>query len=240
MKRILDKPYMEGICPCCGSQIEYDRRNHMDNGGTIAWECPNCEASGEEGFDEVFDGMHYSVCDADGNECVYEAPADKKIWMNQALYKTVVFPVPKLAGLTEVELLFRGQTRRKGEKVWMDGSPVDSNWVQGGVALGKGAFSIIYTYDPVDKYPVYTDTVCQYTGMDDMKKRNIFTNDILRVHVNAAGAEYSFTVLVKLVAGAFVCVLQENEGYVLFQNWNYDHVQLEVIGNVFDDPEEYK
>ena len=35
MKRILDKPYMEGICPCCGSQIEYGQRNHMDNGGTI-------------------------------------------------------------------------------------------------------------------------------------------------------------------------------------------------------------
>ncbi len=240
MKRILDKPYMEGICPCCGSQIEYGQRNHMDNGGTIAWECPNCEASGEEGFDEVFDGMHYNVCDADGNECVYEAPADEKIWMNQSLYKAVVFPVPKLAGLTEADLLFRGQTRRKGEKVWMDGSPVDSNWVQGGVALGKGSFSIIYTYDPIDKYPVYTDTVCQYTGVDDMKKRNIFTNDILRVHVNAAGAEYSFTVLVKLVAGAFVCVLPEGEGYVLFQNWNYDHVQLEVIGNVFDDTEEYK
>lgn len=240
MKRILDKPYMEGICPCCGSQIEYGQRNHMDNGGTIAWECPNCEASGEEGYDEVFDGMHYNVRDADGNECVYEAPADEKIWMNQALYKAVVFPVPKLAGLTEAELLFRGQTRRRGEKKWMDGSPVDSNWVQGGVALGKGSFSIIYTYDPIDKYPVYTDTVCQYTGMDDMKKRNIFTNDILRVHVNAAGAEYSFTVLVKLVAGAFVCVLPEGEDYVLFQNWNYDHVQLEVIGNVFDDPEEYK
>ena len=64
MKRFLDKPYMEGICPCCGSQIEYGQRNHMDNGGTIAWECPNCEASGEEGFDEVFDGMHYNVSDA--------------------------------------------------------------------------------------------------------------------------------------------------------------------------------
>ena len=50
MKRILDKPYMEGICPCCGSQIEYGQRNHMDNGGTINWECPNCEASGEEGY----------------------------------------------------------------------------------------------------------------------------------------------------------------------------------------------
>ena len=50
MKRILDKPYEAGTCPCCGSPIEYGQVNHMDNGGTINWECPNCEASGEEGY----------------------------------------------------------------------------------------------------------------------------------------------------------------------------------------------
>lgn len=241
MKRVLDKPYEAGICPCCGSQIEYGQTNHMDNGGTIDWECPNCEASGEEGYDEVFDGMHYNVRDAEGNDCVYEPAITEKAWNLPCLYRISDSAVwEPVSDSSAPVLLFRGQTRRKGEKVWMDGIPVASNWVQGGAALGNGAFSIIYTYDPVDKYPVYTDTVCQYTGMDDMKNRNIFTNDILRVHVSAAGAEYSFTVLVKLVAGAFVCVLPEGEGYVLFQNWNYDHVQLEVIGNVFDDPEEYK
>ena len=240
MKRILDKPYMEGICPCCGSQIEYGHRNHMDNGGTIAWECPNCEASGEEGFDEVFDGMHYNVCDADGNECVYEAPADEKIWMNQSLYKAVVFPVPKLAGLTEAELLFRGQTRRKGEKVWMDGSPVDSNWVQGGVALGKGSFSIIYTYDPIDKYPVYTDTVCQYTGVDDMNGKRIFTKDILRVYVNLGCEEKLFNVLVSVTCGSFVCILPRVDGIIPLAGWNKEVVKLEVIGNLLDDPQLYE
>ena len=29
------------------------------------------------------------------------------------------------------EILFRGQTRKKGEKVRLDGTPVDSNWVYG-------------------------------------------------------------------------------------------------------------
>ena len=38
MKRILDKPYEAGTCPCCGSKIEYGQINHMDNGGTINWE----------------------------------------------------------------------------------------------------------------------------------------------------------------------------------------------------------
>lgn len=28
---------------------------------------------------------------------------------------------------------FRGMTRRKGEKVRLDGTPIDGNWVYGGV-----------------------------------------------------------------------------------------------------------
>lgn len=115
----------------------------------------------------------------------------------------------------------------------MDGSPVDSNWVYGGVALGTGAFSIIYTYSPVDKYPVYTDTVCQYTGINDMNGTKIFTGDILRVLYG----DIWFTVQVRLVNGAFICQFPDNEGYVHFDSWNPDNVKLEVIGNRFDDPE---
>lgn len=237
MKRILDKPYKEGICPCCGSQIEYGQRNHMDNGGTIAWECPNCEASGEEGFDEVFDGMHYNVCDADGNECVYETFCPSKIWLNPVLYKAMSLPMQVSGNIDDTELLFRAQTRRKGEKVWMDGSPVASNWVQGGVALGKGFFSIVYTYDPVDKYPVYTDTVCQYIGVDDMNGRHIFTKDIVRIYVNIGEEEQSFHVLIAFKEGSFVCVLPDGDGVVPVSCWNESVVKLEVIGNKLDDPE---
>ena len=235
MKRILDKPYMEGICPCCGSQIEYGQRNHMDNGGTINWECPNCEASGEEGYDEVFDGMHYNVQDVEGNECVYEPDHTEKPWLNPSLYKPIsaILPAGHLSEAQQ-DMYFRAQTPRKGEKVWMDGSPVDSNWVYGGVALGVGTFSIIYTYSPVDKYPVYTDTVCQYTGINDMNGIKIFTGDILRVHYE----DINFTVLVQLINGAFICTLPDNEGYVHFDSWNTAMVKLEVVGNRFDNPEE--
>lgn len=30
-------------------------------------------------------------------------------------------------------ILFRGQTRKKGERVRLDGTPVPSNWVYGGI-----------------------------------------------------------------------------------------------------------
>ena len=70
------------------------------------------------------------------------------------------------------ELIFRGQTRRSGEKIWMNGEKVPGNWVYGGICYGKGDFSVIYGYQDgeqssVNKFVVYTDTVGRYTGLTD-------------------------------------------------------------------------
>ena len=48
------------------------------------------------------------------------------------------------------EILFRGQTRKNGEKVRMNGEKVPGNWVYGGVCQGVGDYSIIYGSDDVN------------------------------------------------------------------------------------------
>lgn len=60
---------VEGVCPVCGASVEYTGEDIKTCGGGMhPWKCPACGATGEEGYDEVFDGQHYNVKDKDGNE----------------------------------------------------------------------------------------------------------------------------------------------------------------------------
>ena len=70
------------------------------------------------------------------------------------------------------ELIFRGQTRRPGEKIRFNGEKIPGNWVYGGICHGKGDFSVMYGYvnreqSSINKFVVYTDTVGQSTGLTD-------------------------------------------------------------------------
>ena len=56
----------EGVCPVCGGKIEYDGTHTIDDdGGMFDWNCPDCGASGREGYNRVFD-RHYYVTYSDG------------------------------------------------------------------------------------------------------------------------------------------------------------------------------
>ena len=124
------------------------------------------------------------------------------------------------------EILFRGQTRRKGEKVRMDGSPVESNWVYGGVLCGSGDHSIIYQTEPdIEKKVVYTDTLGQYTGLTDKNGVKIFEGDI----VEYEGKRYSINYLPHY---ARFSAVKPNTVFCVFA-----YQRGEVIGNIYDNPE---
>ena len=131
------------------------------------------------------------------------------------------------------EILFRGQTRRKGEKVRMDGTPVESNWVYGGVLQGTGDFSVIYQTKPsIEKKPVYTNTLGQYTGLIDKNGTKIFEGDIVRYN------DTIHKVIFCTINGcAFFGITMPDRGEI----WNFDGItcanKMEVIGNIYDNPE---
>ena len=133
------------------------------------------------------------------------------------------------------EILFRGQTRKYGEIVKMNGEKIKSNWVYGGIFPQNegGDFAIIYQQKPtVEKYPVYADTVGQYTGMLDKNGIKIFEGDIVDFSDRSDGDGYG------------VVRYDENETEFEFESDNicrslgsYYPKNIEVIGNIYDNPE---
>ena len=139
------------------------------------------------------------------------------------------------------EILFRGQTRRKGERIInMAGDKCDSNWVYGGIfpqnEEEKG-FAVIYQQEPeIKKYSVYADTVCQYTEVDDKNGKNIFHKDIVSAPFTGyVGKKHTRIGVVEYVKGAFCVNWNDSEEYG--KNFLGYVNDIEVIGNVFDNPE---
>ena len=136
------------------------------------------------------------------------------------------------------EILFRGQTRRKGEKVRMDGSPVESNWVYGGVLCGSGDHSIIYQTEPdIAKKVVYTDTLGQYTGLTDKNGTKIFEGDIVRHYCKlpVPGGEIGTdrgTIKWDSEECFFFRTSLDGKDKTISAKCEY-----EIIGNIYDNPE---
>lgn len=138
------------------------------------------------------------------------------------------------------EILFRGQTRKKGQKVWVDGTPVDGEWVYGGVLQGVGDFSVIYggknqnDYgEDLQKWCVYTDTLGQFTGLTDKKGKRIFEGDICRVSRPCVLAYGKIT----FQNGCFWFVDDGPGGMLRLCDVKTNGFEIEVIGNIHDNPE---
>lgn len=85
-----------------------------------------------------------------------------------------------------------------------------------------------------DDYAVLDKTVCQYTGLTDMNDTKIFEGDILQVnyHGDEIGRVYIYYKYAMHLCDAICGDIDYDTLGML--NANY---QLEVIGNVYDNPE---
>ena len=146
------------------------------------------------------------------------------------------------------EILFRGQTRRYGEKVRMgDGFKLPSRWVYGGVLQGVSDHSIIYggenagdPGDGLDKWVVYTDTLGQFTGRIDKNGKKVFEHDILQTFpVWADGTKEKAGIgVVQWWENDQCYVFTTKEGYHIDDFGNLGRPEYyEVIGNIHDNPE---
>lgn len=131
------------------------------------------------------------------------------------------------------ELLFRGQTRKKGEySINVAGDKCDSNWVCGGVFHQNdrgGCYSIIYSYDPIKKHVVYAETVGEYTGLTDKNGVEIFEHDICKDSLGTL-----FVVEWDSANARFIGRTVGSERRIVYVG---KEPRVEVVGNIFDDLE---
>ena len=114
------------------------------------------------------------------------------------------------------EILFRGKRIDNGQ--WIEGDLIHS-------PDGRAAIS-------TDDYllEVKSETVCQYTGLKDRNGRKIFEEDIVKSDLDKIGkiafneSHMAFTILEK-----------EESRYYYVEKCDGNHI--EIIGNIFDNPE---
>lgn len=137
------------------------------------------------------------------------------------------------------EILFRGLHRRKGEKVKLDGTPVESMWVYGGYCQYNEQSGIIYQTEPeFQKYPVYADSAGQYTGGDDINGKKTFEGDIILVEFEDDDYHSVFSKFE---------VFFDTDRYGWYARWLNNQNEIfcldeyegncRIIGNIHDNPE---
>ena len=140
------------------------------------------------------------------------------------------------------EILFRGQTRKLGEKVYMTGEKVPGNWVYGGIFQGKGCYSVMYgcpdaddiTGATLEKHVVYTDTVGQFTGLTDKNGVQMWEGDIIK---GLFYHERPILAVVKFKDGAFGLEWNRSGAKTFYAFTSLCNVQYEKLGNIYDNPE---
>lgn len=115
------------------------------------------------------------------------------------------------------EILFKAKRIETGE------------WVEGLLTVMWGQYHIINPDDENTAYPIDTETICQYTGLTDKDGRKIWENDILVMRYR----DIKENGVVRYMTYNARFTFCDSDGAYGFDN----DCDMEVIGNVFDNPE---
>ena len=130
------------------------------------------------------------------------------------------------------EILFRGKRKLNGE--WINGSLL---------VYGDGDCEICVPdgCDALDKFRVEPDTVGQYTGLTDKNGKKIFEGDIVHILGNQQVEDWKnvdYIALIAFLDGGF-CAIDGTINDHAFRRYALARMDfdLEVIGNIYDNPE---
>ena len=147
------------------------------------------------------------------------------------------------------EILFKGKRKDNGE--WVEGHLIQSpymgevrSWIS--TPEDKTRLRAIATYyGDWRAVEVGTDTICQYTGLTDKTGNKIWENDILSVVLIGKNKEEKENCIVRFGRKAEIFKLDLGF-YVEWTKTNYlrmdicywtENREVEVIGNIFDNPD---
>ena len=129
------------------------------------------------------------------------------------------------------EILFRGKRVDNGE------------WIQGDLVqfLPHGIVRIVTQEPPYKDAEVDSDTVGQFTGLTDKNGRKIFEGDIIHLEYSQVffGGVYfgEYTAEVSYKEGCFITDGMNNGDEIETPLSGFDNDEVEIIGNIHDNPE---
>lgn len=138
------------------------------------------------------------------------------------------------------DILFKA--KRIDNREWVEGAyfpktkfPTKKNrtfiWVW---QVGKFYCDYNCGYSP---YEVDEKTICQYTGLKDKNGNKIWENDIIKPYDTVTNENYIIGWDKEMGAFVFCDINTNNSLYVLVGHYIESIQSVEVIGNIFDNPE---